>query len=136
MIRSRHICLFSTFLLLLASVPFATSQQRREREPNSVYASRRTALTSQCEGPIILKGFTGREEFSQTYIFSQEDNFYYPLATMKKAQVSSFFLPREVPVAQTKSSSSLQKIPRLRNGTASVCPPRILTSKPGRAFPP
>jgi Xaa-Pro aminopeptidase len=77
MIRSRRFCLFSTLLLLLASAPFATGQQRRDREPNSVYAARRTALASQCDGPIILKGLTGREEFSQTYIFAQEDNFYY-----------------------------------------------------------
>src|SRR6266704_1001557 len=50
---------------------------RREREPNSVYAERRAKLGVQVDGPIILWGFTGREEVSQAYVFAQEENFYY-----------------------------------------------------------
>ncbi|HYA97280.1 MAG TPA: Xaa-Pro peptidase family protein [Methylomirabilota bacterium] len=53
------------------------AQQRREREPNSAYAARRTKLAAQADAPIILLGLTGREESSQTYLFAQEDNFYY-----------------------------------------------------------
>jgi Xaa-Pro aminopeptidase len=53
------------------------AQERREREPNSVYAERRAKLAAQADGPIVLWGFTGREEVSQTYIFEQEENFYY-----------------------------------------------------------
>jgi Xaa-Pro aminopeptidase len=53
------------------------AQQRRDREPNSVYAERRARLASQVEAPIILWGFTGREEVSQDYVFAQEENFYY-----------------------------------------------------------
>src|SRR5438034_7776641 len=53
------------------------AQQRREREPNSVYAERRAKLASQVDAPIILWGFTGREEISQDYVFAQEENFYY-----------------------------------------------------------
>ena len=55
----------------------ASAQQRRESEPNSVYAERRTKLAAQVDGPIVLWGFTGREEISQAYIFAQEENFYY-----------------------------------------------------------
>ena len=55
----------------------AEAQQRREREPNSVYAERRAKLASQVDVPIILSGFTGREEISQDYVFAQEENFYY-----------------------------------------------------------
>jgi len=57
--------------------PQADAQQRREREPNSVYAERRAKLASQVDAPIVLWGFTGREEISQDYIFAQEENFYY-----------------------------------------------------------
>src|SRR5215510_5194728 len=53
------------------------AQERREREPNSVYAERRARLASQVDAPIVLWGFTGREEISQDYIFAQEENFYY-----------------------------------------------------------
>ncbi len=53
------------------------AQERREREPNSVYAERRANLAAQSDGPIVLWGFTGREEFSEAYVFEQEENFYY-----------------------------------------------------------
>jgi Xaa-Pro aminopeptidase len=65
-------------LVCLACVAGRThGQERREREPNSVYAERRTKLAAQVDGPIILWGFTGREEVSQAYIFEQEEYFYY-----------------------------------------------------------
>jgi len=62
------------------------AQQRREREPVDrsavahevdVYAARRARLAAEVDAPIILWGFTGREEFSQAHVFTQEDNFYY-----------------------------------------------------------
>jgi Xaa-Pro aminopeptidase len=53
------------------------AQQRREREPNEIYAARRAKLAAQVDSPVILQGLTGREEFSQAYVFAQEDNFYY-----------------------------------------------------------
>jgi len=55
----------------------AQAQQRREREPNSVYAARRAKLDAEIDAPILLWGLTGREEFSQAYVFEQENNFYY-----------------------------------------------------------
>src|SRR5229473_4276625 len=63
------------WLACLASC--ARAQERRERESNSVYTERRARLAAQADGPIVLWGFTGREENSQTYIFEQEENFYY-----------------------------------------------------------
>jgi Xaa-Pro aminopeptidase len=83
-VRSRRLVLlagcWALVLLALASLPFAphtSAQQRREREPNSAYAARRAKLASTAEAPIILTGFNGREEESQSYIFAQEENFYY-----------------------------------------------------------
>ena len=77
MTRSRSARALCTLAFFLIAVQFASAQQRREREPNSVYAARRATLSVECEGPIVLKGFSGREEFAQTYIFAQENNFYY-----------------------------------------------------------
>jgi Xaa-Pro aminopeptidase len=62
---------------LAAFQPSAQAQERREREPNSVYAARRAKLAAEVDAPIVLWGFTGREEIAQTYIFEQEQNFYY-----------------------------------------------------------
>src|SRR5713101_4380141 len=71
---------FKLVIALLIALGFtaaAPAQERREREPNSVYAERRAKLAAQVDGPIVLWGFTGREESSQAYVFAQEDNFYY-----------------------------------------------------------
>jgi len=69
--------IFALVLALCVTARPAKAQQRREHEPNSVYAERRAKLASQVDAPIILWGFTGREEVSQDYIFAQEENFYY-----------------------------------------------------------
>jgi Xaa-Pro aminopeptidase len=59
------------------AVPNVQAQQRREREPNSVYAERRAKLAAEVDAPIVVWGLTGREEFSEAYVFAQEENFYY-----------------------------------------------------------
>jgi Xaa-Pro aminopeptidase len=67
----------AVLVALLQAAPPAQAQQRRDREPNSVYAARRAAVAAQIDAPMVLWGLTGREELSQSYIFAQEDNFYY-----------------------------------------------------------
>jgi Xaa-Pro aminopeptidase len=64
-------------LLALCIFTPAWAQQRREREPNSVYTERRAKLGAHIDAPIVLLGYTGREEESESYIFTQEENFYY-----------------------------------------------------------
>jgi len=61
------------------------AQERREREPNSVYAERRAKLGAQVDGPIILWGFTGREEVSQAYVLPRRRISTTSPVTMKKA---------------------------------------------------
>ena len=74
----RAVCIAALALLLAcASAHVSLAQQRRDREPNEVYAARRARVAAQTDAPVILWGFTGREEISQSYIFAQEDNFYY-----------------------------------------------------------
>jgi Xaa-Pro aminopeptidase len=79
--RSARAATFASFAIAVLSflflAPTAGAQQRREREPNSVYAERRARLAALADAPIILWGFTGREEISEAYIFAQEENFYY-----------------------------------------------------------
>jgi len=69
--------LFAVLALLGFTFTPAAAQQRREREPNSVYAARRARLAANIDGPIVLLGYSGREEESEAYIFAQEENFYY-----------------------------------------------------------
>jgi len=75
--RALFSVLVALFIGTICSAPSSHAQQRREREPNSVYAARCAKLAAQIDAPILLWGLTGREEFSQAYIFAQENNFYY-----------------------------------------------------------
>jgi Xaa-Pro aminopeptidase len=70
-------CAWAIMVSLTLFAGAAQAQQRREREPNSVYTERRAKLALQVDTPIILWGFTGREEISEAYVFAQEENFYY-----------------------------------------------------------
>jgi Xaa-Pro aminopeptidase len=79
---SRSLCCLATrgvagWLGLACLASGLAAQEHREREPNSVYAERRAKLAAQADGPMVLWGFTGREESSQAYVFHQEDNVYY-----------------------------------------------------------
>jgi Xaa-Pro aminopeptidase len=92
-------------LALYCTAPLARAQERRDREPNSVYAERRAKLAAQIDCPIVLWGLTGREESAQNYIFAQEENFYY-LTGHNEEGAGLLILPA------TKSSSDSPNGPR------------------------
>jgi len=61
----------------LAIVSLAAILVAREREPISVFAERRAKLVVQLGAPVVVFGFTGKEESAPEYVFNQEPNFYY-----------------------------------------------------------
>jgi Xaa-Pro aminopeptidase len=48
-----------------------------ESEPNHVFAERRAKLIAAVGAPVVLFGYTGHEESNPSYVFMQEENFYY-----------------------------------------------------------
>jgi len=64
----------AVFLLLAC---FAPMLRAWEREPASVFAERRAKLIAAVNAPIVLFGYTGHEEANPSYVFMQEENFYY-----------------------------------------------------------
>jgi Xaa-Pro aminopeptidase len=64
-------------ICLAVLVLFAAPIAARERESNSLYAERRARLAAELKGPVLLFGYTGRENSSPAYVFLQEPNFYY-----------------------------------------------------------
>ena len=70
--RALHAMLV-VFIALCLGAPLVA----REREANSVYADRRARLVAELKGPVVLFGYTGRENSSPSYVFFQEPNFYY-----------------------------------------------------------
>jgi Xaa-Pro aminopeptidase len=72
----RELSIFVGAIMLLVIAAPAHAQIRR-REPNSEYASRRARLRAQVDSPIVIFGYTGKENASEAYVFNQETNFYY-----------------------------------------------------------
>ncbi len=68
---------FCSILGGLALLSLSAAALARTREPNQVYADRRARLREQVDGPVVLFGYTGKEEASPSYVFNQEENFYY-----------------------------------------------------------
>jgi len=108
-----HRALFSVSLLAgfisIWPAPLTHAQERREREPNSVYAARRAKLAAEVNAPILLWGFTGREESSQNYVFEQEENFYY-LTGHNEEGAGLIILPSEKNRASAASWDGPQEI--------------------------
>src|ERR1700739_645486 len=62
---------------LILAVCRAPMRGGGEREPLSVFAERRAKLVAAVNAPIVLFGYTGHEEANPSYVFMQEENFYY-----------------------------------------------------------
>src|SRR5437899_10044355 len=76
--RAQNLFYSVVSILFVLLVFFASaSAEARTREPYNVYAERRAKLRAQVDGPVVLFGYTGREDASPSYVFHQEENFYY-----------------------------------------------------------
>src|ERR1700686_4294793 len=75
--NSRRSILRSSLTLLFLFACLAPLVHAWEREPNSVYAERRAKLIAAVSAPVVLFGYTGPEEANPSYVFMQEENFYY-----------------------------------------------------------
>ena len=119
--RLRFCKLAALFCLAILAAHPARAQQRREREPNSVYAARRAKLAAQLDSPFILWGYTGREEVSEAYVFAQEENFYY-LTGHNEEGAGLLILPakRTPPAANSASAPDLANPPK--SAASSLAP--------------
>src|SRR5580700_7233389 len=72
--RSSIRCGVFALLLVAALAPILRAW---EREPLSVFAERRAKLVAAVNAPVVLFGYTGHEEANPSYVFMQEENFYY-----------------------------------------------------------
>jgi len=72
--RSSILCGVMALLLAACLAPVLRAW---EREPLSVFAERRARLVAAVNAPVVLFGYTGHEEANPSYVFMQEENFYY-----------------------------------------------------------
>ncbi len=73
----RKACVRAAALLAALTAALGMSAAPRAREDSGEYAARRAKLRAQVNGPVVLFGYTGQENSSPSYIFAQEENFYY-----------------------------------------------------------
>jgi Xaa-Pro aminopeptidase len=74
--KRRNLILRGVFALVLVAI-LAPMLKAWEREPLSVFAERRAKLAAAVNAPVVLFGYTGHEEANPSYVFMQEENFYY-----------------------------------------------------------
>jgi Xaa-Pro aminopeptidase len=74
--KRRNSILRGVFALVLVAI-LAPMLRAWEREPLSVFAERRAKLAAAVNAPVVLFGYTGHEEANPSYVFMQEENFYY-----------------------------------------------------------
>src|SRR6266571_1694469 len=75
--KSQRSILRSGLVLLFLLMCLAPMVRAWERESNSVFAERRVKLIAAVGAPIVIFGYTGQEEANPSYVFMQEENFYY-----------------------------------------------------------
>src|SRR6202165_1590046 len=78
--KTRSSILRSSLMLIFQMVLLATLAPPAspwEREPNSVFAERPPKLVAAVAAPVVIFGYTGHEEANPSYVFMQEENFYY-----------------------------------------------------------
>jgi len=82
--------LLATFLL--AAIATSLSLAAREKEALGEYQARRERLRARVDGPVVLFGYSGREEISPAETFRQEENFYY-LTGLEEPSAALILLP-------------------------------------------
>ena len=64
-------------LMLCAVALAAFFAQARFPQPKEEYQDRRAKLRAQVDGPVVLFGYTSRQEGGEVAVFFQDENFYY-----------------------------------------------------------
>jgi Xaa-Pro aminopeptidase len=75
--KTRNSILRGAVALVVLLVCLAPALGAWERGPLTEFAERRAKLVASVNAPIVLFGYTGHEEANPSYVFIQEENFYY-----------------------------------------------------------
>lgn len=128
--RGIRALLCSAVALLAIGVPLVASAAAREPEPNSVYAERRARLVAQLNAPVLLFGFTGKEDSSPSYVFLQEPNFYY-LTGHNEEGAALLLVPSAAPEKAWKGPKEILFLPPRDPEQEKWDGPRMGPSDPG-----
>ena len=79
-------------------------------QPNSEYQARRAKLRAQLDGPLVLFGYTSREDSSEFAVFFQEPNFYY-LTGDSEPDAAILLLPDAAQAGEPKGPREILYLP-------------------------
>jgi Xaa-Pro aminopeptidase len=79
-------------------------------QPNSEYQARRAKLRAQLDGPLVLFGYTSREDSSEFAVFFQEPNFYY-LTGNSEPDAAILLLPDAAQAGEPKGPREILYLP-------------------------
>ncbi|HYL68147.1 MAG TPA: Xaa-Pro peptidase family protein [Candidatus Limnocylindria bacterium] len=74
--KMRPLALRASLVLLALSLSSYLAQARFP-QPKEEYQARREKLRTQVDGPVVLFGYTSRQEGGEVAVFFQDENFYY-----------------------------------------------------------
>jgi Xaa-Pro aminopeptidase len=94
-----HAAVKRAALVACAVIFVAVLAEARFPQPAAEYQARRGALRSKLDGPLVLFGYTSKQDPSEVAIFFQEPSFYY-LSGHDEADAALMILP-DAPAGQT-----------------------------------
>jgi Xaa-Pro aminopeptidase len=74
--KTRSLAVRASLLLLAFSLGSYLAQARFP-QPKQEYQARREKLRAQLDGPLVLFGYSSRQEGGEVTVFFQDENFYY-----------------------------------------------------------
>jgi Xaa-Pro aminopeptidase len=101
-----------------------------DREPPSVFAERRARLMAAVDAPVVLFGYTGHEEANPSYVFMQEENFYY-LTGHNEEGAALLLLPPSAAEKGWKGAREILFLPPHDPGEERWNGPRLSPDTPG-----
>ena len=118
------------FLLLLLVISLATVASGWEREPNQVFAGRRARLVAAVGAPVVVFGYTGHENANPSYVFMQEENFYY-LSGHAEEGAALLLLPESAAQKGWKGAREILYLPARDPAQEKWDGPRMAPDDPG-----
>jgi Xaa-Pro aminopeptidase len=120
-----------TFLLCAAAL-VACFAQARFPQPKEEYQGRRAKLRSQVDGPVVLFGYTSRQEGGEVAVFFQDENFYY-LTGYNEPDAALLLIPELPNGGKPEGASEILYLPPRDPRRAKWEGPKVGPDDPGAA---
>jgi Xaa-Pro aminopeptidase len=119
-------------LLLLAWSLGSYIAQARFPQPKEEYQARREKLRAQVDGPVVLFGYTSRQEGGEVAVFFQDENFYY-LSGYDEPDAALLLIPDSPTGKKLEGPSEILYLPPRDPRRAKWEGPKLGPEDPGAA---